>query len=134
MGLIEKLQASELRIFLQKPVLPLPMEPFPLKWSLLQHHPKLSIAQTSNTVPNSLGLELYRLEQRYTRREKRTTFISDARYVDGEYVYGQAAVASPTSAKSSSSWNIGVRQNGDKGASVRIREFVGNGRTGKDPI
>ena len=44
--------------------------------------------------------ELYRLEQRYTRREKRTTFISGAQYVDGEYVY----VASPTSSKSSSSF------------------------------
>lgn len=31
--------------------------------------------------------ELYRLEQRYTRREKRTTFASGATYVDGEYVY-----------------------------------------------
>ncbi|KAF2835171.1 hypothetical protein M501DRAFT_903393, partial [Patellaria atrata CBS 101060] len=37
-------------------------------------------------------LELYRLEQRYTKRSKRTTFISDAVYVDGEYVYN-----SPTS-------------------------------------
>lgn len=45
--------------------------------------------------------ELYRLEQRYTRREKRTTFISGAQYVDGEYVY----TASPTtSTKSSSSF------------------------------
>ncbi|KAH6653953.1 hypothetical protein BKA67DRAFT_265623 [Truncatella angustata] len=33
-------------------------------------------------------LELYRLEQRYTRnRNRRTTFISGAVYVDGEYVY-----------------------------------------------
>ncbi|CAK3901431.1 Hypothetical predicted protein [Lecanosticta acicola] len=31
--------------------------------------------------------DIYKLQQRYTRREKRTTFISDARYVDGEYVY-----------------------------------------------
>ncbi|KAF2152494.1 hypothetical protein K461DRAFT_321491 [Myriangium duriaei CBS 260.36] len=31
--------------------------------------------------------ELYRLEQRYTRRDKRTTFASGATYVDGEYVY-----------------------------------------------
>jgi hypothetical protein len=44
------------------------------------------------------GIELYRLEQRYTRREKRTTFINEARYVDGEYVY----TSSPVSAKSSS--------------------------------
>ncbi|KAI8631854.1 hypothetical protein F5Y19DRAFT_377840 [Xylariaceae sp. FL1651] len=33
-------------------------------------------------------LELYRLEQRYTRnRHRRSTFISNAMYVDGEYVY-----------------------------------------------
>ncbi|KAI1844901.1 hypothetical protein JX265_009524 [Neoarthrinium moseri] len=33
-------------------------------------------------------LELYRLEKRYTRnRNRRTTFISGAVYVDGEYVY-----------------------------------------------
>ncbi|KAH9828378.1 UbiH, 2-polyprenyl-6-methoxyphenol hydroxylase [Teratosphaeria destructans] len=36
--------------------------------------------------------ELYRLEQRYTRREKRTTFISGAHYVDGEYVYNVSAL------------------------------------------
>lgn len=46
--------------------------------------------------------ELYRLEQRYTRRDKRTTFASNAQYVDGEYVYGDA-VSSPTSPKSSKS-------------------------------
>ncbi|KAF2495214.1 hypothetical protein BU16DRAFT_550069 [Lophium mytilinum] len=46
-------------------------------------------------------LELYRLEQRYTRREKRTTFISEAQYVDGEYIYA----SSPTSSKSSSTNN-----------------------------
>ncbi|KZF21895.1 hypothetical protein L228DRAFT_239825 [Xylona heveae TC161] len=31
------------------------------------------------------GLELYKLEQRYTRRRK--TFASEAVYVDGEYVF-----------------------------------------------
>ncbi|KAH7369986.1 hypothetical protein BKA65DRAFT_386299, partial [Rhexocercosporidium sp. MPI-PUGE-AT-0058] len=37
-------------------------------------------------------LELFRLEQRYTRRRnRRSTFVSDAQYVDGEYIY------SPTS-------------------------------------
>ncbi|KAI9809615.1 MAG: hypothetical protein M1825_000047, partial [Sarcosagium campestre] len=31
--------------------------------------------------------ELYRLEQRYTRqRRRRSTFVSGARYVDGEYI------------------------------------------------
>ncbi|KAI3325705.1 hypothetical protein HD806DRAFT_454663 [Xylariaceae sp. AK1471] len=33
-------------------------------------------------------LELYRLEKRYTRnRNRRSTFVSNAMYVDGEYVY-----------------------------------------------
>ncbi|KAK5995715.1 hypothetical protein PT974_04132 [Cladobotryum mycophilum] len=33
-------------------------------------------------------LELFRLEQRYTRRRnRRSTFVSNAVYVDGEYIY-----------------------------------------------
>ncbi|KAI1006845.1 hypothetical protein K3495_g1381 [Podosphaera aphanis] len=33
-------------------------------------------------------LEVFRLEQRYTRqRSRRTTFVSEAQYIDGEYVY-----------------------------------------------
>ena len=45
--------------------------------------------------------EIYRLEQRYTKRDKRTTFTSGAHYVDGEYVYN---ISSPTSAKSGNSF------------------------------
>lgn len=33
------------------------------------------------------GIELFRLEQRYTRRKNRSTFVSEAQYVDGEYIY-----------------------------------------------
>ncbi|KAJ9193507.1 hypothetical protein DTO166G4_2541 [Paecilomyces variotii] len=40
-------------------------------------------------------IELYRLEQRYTRRKHRSTFHSGVQYVDGEYVYNNAG--SPTS-------------------------------------
>lgn len=40
-------------------------------------------------------LELFRLEQRYTKkRNRRSTFVSEALYVDGEYIY------SPTSSYS----------------------------------
>jgi hypothetical protein len=40
-------------------------------------------------------IELFRLEQRYTRRRnRRSTFVSEAQYVDGEYIY------SPTSSYS----------------------------------
>jgi hypothetical protein len=36
----------------------------------------------------SARIELFRLEQRYTkRRNRRSTFFSDAIYVDGEYIY-----------------------------------------------
>jgi len=34
------------------------------------------------------GIELYRLQQRYTRRKNRSeAFSSEAQYVDGEYIY-----------------------------------------------
>ncbi|CAL5874416.1 uncharacterized protein PFLUO_LOCUS8712 [Penicillium psychrofluorescens] len=42
-------------------------------------------------------LELYRLEQRYTRRKNRSTFTTGAQYVDGEYVYSSSGSNSPTS-------------------------------------
>lgn len=69
-------------------------------------------------------LELYRLEQRYTRRDKRTTFYSDAMYVDGEYVYA----SSPSSAKSASSTSS---RRFSKMPSVGIRELAraGTGRS-----
>lgn len=68
-------------------------------------------------------LELYRLEQRYTRREKRTTFISDAQYVDGEYI----SASSPTSSTSSTAT---ANRRLSKIPSVRIREF-GRSATGR---
>lgn len=44
-------------------------------------------------------IELFRLEQRYTRRRnRRSTFVSNAVYVDGEYIY-----QSPVSTGSSTS-------------------------------
>ncbi|ORY13241.1 hypothetical protein BCR34DRAFT_481394 [Clohesyomyces aquaticus] len=72
-------------------------------------------------------LELYRLEQRYTRRDKRTTFYSDAQYVDGEYVYA----SSPTSTKSHSTNSSSMASRRmSKGPVVRIKEMarVGTGR------
>jgi len=41
-------------------------------------------------------IELYRLEQRYTRRKHRTTFHSYAQYVDGEYIYPNHSPTSPS--------------------------------------
>jgi len=65
-------------------------------------------------------LELYKLEQRYTRRDKRTTFLSGAQYVDGEYVY------SPTSStKSSSSFGSSASK---RMSTMQIKEvFTSNG-------
>ncbi|KAI1364012.1 hypothetical protein F5Y08DRAFT_340092 [Xylaria arbuscula] len=46
-------------------------------------------------------LELYRLEKRYTRnRHRRSTFVSNAMYVDGEYVV-QTPSSTGSSTKSS---------------------------------
>ncbi|KAJ4321188.1 hypothetical protein N0V94_003028 [Neodidymelliopsis sp. IMI 364377] len=73
-------------------------------------------------------LELYRLEQRYTRREKRSTFISEAQYVDGEYVY----TSSPSSStKTSSSTNSRRFSKMPSMPAVRIRELAraGTGRS-----
>lgn len=48
-------------------------------------------------------LELMRLEKRYTRsRNRRSTFVSNAIYVDGEYIY-QTPVSTGSSSDSSSS-------------------------------
>ncbi|KAI1496444.1 hypothetical protein F5X99DRAFT_400510 [Biscogniauxia marginata] len=46
-------------------------------------------------------IELYRLEQRYTRnRHRRSGFVSNAMYVDGEYVY---QTPNPTGSSTNSS-------------------------------
>lgn len=80
-------------------------------------------------------LELYRLEQRYTKRQKRTTFISEAVYVDGEYVYpweqkcsSSTTITSPTSPKSTgSSFGSWSRASSNvKSPAVKIRELTGS--------
>ncbi|KAI1319976.1 hypothetical protein F5Y16DRAFT_405777 [Xylariaceae sp. FL0255] len=49
-------------------------------------------------------LEVYRLEQRYTRnRHRRSHFISNAMYVDGEYVFEQQNTGSSYNSTNSSS-------------------------------
>jgi len=48
-------------------------------------------------------IELFRLEQRYTRRRhRRSTFVSNAIYVDGEYIY-----QTPTSTGSTTNTSTG---------------------------
>lgn len=63
--------------------------------------------------------EVYRLEQRYTKRDKRTTFASAAQYVDGEYIYRSEPVASKSFGGSSENWQA------KRSASVRVKEMVG---------
>ncbi|TDZ30871.1 hypothetical protein C8034_v005917 [Colletotrichum sidae] len=49
-------------------------------------------------------IELFRLEQRYTRRrDRRSTFVSNAVYVDGEYVYQTPSSTGNSSTGSTSS-------------------------------
>lgn len=66
-------------------------------------------------------LELFRLEQRYTRRRhRRSTFQSNAVYVDGEYVY-----QTPNSTGSSSGSSSDVRGvdalHGEKFSAIRAQ-------------
>lgn len=47
-------------------------------------------------------IELFRLEQRYTRRRhRRSTFVSNAIYVDGEYIYNTPNTTGSSSATAS---------------------------------
>lgn len=47
-------------------------------------------------------IELFRLEQRYTRRRhRRSTFVSNAVYVDGEYIY-QTPISTGSSSNTTS--------------------------------
>jgi len=54
-------------------------------------------------------LEVFRLEQRYTkRRHRRSTFVSDAQYVDGEYIHNPPSPSKFSSLSSGS--RFGKRQ------------------------
>ncbi|KAJ4336103.1 hypothetical protein N0V87_005683 [Didymella glomerata] len=77
-------------------------------------------------------LELYRLEQRYTRREKRSTFISEAQYVDGEYVYASSPSSSPSSSTKSAATSSSRRfSKMPSMTAVRVKELAraGTGRS-----
>ena len=58
-------------------------------------------------------LEIYRLEQRYTRRDKRSTWVSGAQYVNGEYVYGNGDLAVYLDLTFTCSWVAGEPYVGD---------------------
>jgi hypothetical protein len=96
------------------------------KNSRLVRRPAALLTPHSPLTP-AKGLELYRLEQRYTRREKRSTFISDAQYVDGEYIYA----SDPLSPKTSSTGNSRRFSKMPSMPAVRIKELarVGTSRS-----
>ncbi|CAD0107514.1 unnamed protein product [Aureobasidium uvarum] len=65
-------------------------------------------------------VELYRLEQRYARRDKRSTFTTGARYVDGEYVFDESP-GSPTG--STGSWQRSTKSSKFAPA-VKVKELM----------
>lgn len=65
-------------------------------------------------------LEVHRLEQKYTRRDKRKTFSTAAIYVDGEYVYNNLESSTPTSPTSDRSWGSSIKRS----PNVRIKELI----------
>jgi len=66
-------------------------------------------------------LELFRLEQRYTRkRHRRSTFVSEAVYVDGEYIY------SPSSTYANKN-HTGSSESGEERESGSVRDGSGGG-------
>ncbi|KAI6875021.1 hypothetical protein D0864_07076 [Hortaea werneckii] len=71
--------------------------------------------------------ELYRLEQRYTRRDKRTTFASGAQYVDGEYIYSPTSTGTTGTSTGSTGSSTGKF-----GASVvNVKEVFSNRRSSR---
>lgn len=59
-------------------------------------------------------IELFRLEQRYTRRRhRRSTFVSNAIYVDGEYIYQSPNTtgSSATTSRTNSTQNTAATSN-----------------------
>lgn len=51
-----------------------------------------------------IELEIYRLEQRYTRRRNRPGIYATAQYVDGEYIYNYSPASSSSMSNKSSSY------------------------------
>ncbi|MCJ1295262.1 hypothetical protein MMC34_006824 [Xylographa carneopallida] len=65
-------------------------------------------------------LELYRLEQRYTRRKNRSEY--EAQYIDGEYIYTTPSSAGSGAQRTTAKWankiqirEVGVQREGMKG-------------------
>jgi hypothetical protein len=66
-----------------------------------------------------VAFEVYRLQQRYTRRKGKSSAASGAIYMDGEYVY-----SAPTSSRGSERWGKGSSK-------TTVREVGGSKRGAK---
>lgn len=70
-------------------------------------------------------LELFRLEQRYTRnRHRRSTFISNAVYKDGEYVYQTPNTTGSSTNSSSSPWSGNAIEEEESSPSASYRRSL----------
>jgi len=79
---------------------------------------------------NETDLELRRLEQRYVQRKNRSTWTSDAVYVDGEYVHSAkttilSTVTSTTNSASSRRTENPTFSWSSKGPVARVKEMKG---------
>lgn len=157
MGFLNKLQTSQflfpfslprrpnplLFLFSKQIQSPPPLPPLSLSKNFTIYTPSPSIHSKPNRIqlPNAnpptpaflpiTGLELFRLEQRYTRRKNRSGFVSDAQYVDGEYVYssslGQSAAAAGAGGLDKTHHGAGTQKRGGAGSR---RESVRWGKGG----
>jgi hypothetical protein len=78
-------------------------------------------------------IELFRLEQRYTRRRnRRSTFVSEAQYVDGEYIYSNNSAYSGKSSAGGTSSDSEEEQRTP--TSVVNKAETGNWSAGKEAV
>ena len=74
-------------------------------------------------------IEIFRLEQRYTkRRHRRSTFVSEAQYVDGEYIYSPTSTYSAKCSAGGSDSEIEVQ---DRVSEVAGKEVKASRRMSK---
>ena len=66
--------------------------------------------------------QIYKLEQRYARRGKRSTFTAAAQYVDGEYVYVSSSTAKSSGATGYGSGSDGNNKRGSTMVEVWRRQ------------
>lgn len=99
MGFLEKLQASQSTTSLLRSIL---LSGKPPRNTI---SPTTDSAKQTPTDRSPAELEISRLQKRYTRdRCKRSTWSSEARYIDGEYVFTDPQVSPSSSRCNESKW------------------------------